>query len=82
MFDLLTTEEDEAAAKQGWQLTYVFDPRTKRTAPEILPSWTHPKVKTKDVATRVAVAMAHGKNDPVAKRAVQLVMRKPTGAKK
>ena len=37
MFDLLTIEEDQAAAALGWSLEYVYDIKTKRWSVQIFP---------------------------------------------
>ena len=38
MHDLLTTEEDQEAAKQGWGLHHVYEMEAKRWSIRILPA--------------------------------------------
>ena len=74
MLDLLTTDEDNEAAAQGWALAYVYDAASKKLAVRLIPSFTHARVKTAETATRVVVELARLKNDQLAARALRLVM--------
>ena len=79
MTDLLTTEESEQAAQQGWQLCYVFDQDRSRWIVEVLPTAEH-RVKSARFMQTVVLNLARSK-DPVALRAMALVMKSHTPEK-
>lgn len=62
MLDLLTTEEDKAAADMGWGLYHVYDEKFNQWVIRILPT---------DAAEKV-VGMARA-NNPVAIKALRLM---------
>jgi hypothetical protein len=72
MFDSLTIEESAAAAKQGWTLATVYDMGKERWALEVLPL-NHPA--TSAVQAQQQVYLQARLNDPVAIKALQLVVR-------
>lgn len=80
MLDLLTIEEDEQAAKQGWLLSHVFDQSTSRWLVEILPTRSNEKVKSARLMQTIVLNLARNK-DPVALRAMSLVMASHAPAK-
>lgn len=81
MFELLTTNESERAAAQGWQLSWVVE--ESKTLVQILPSWQVAQIKSAEQAYRLVMTLAKT-NDPTALRALQLCVRsrQPAAAKK
>ena len=65
MHDLLTVEEDKAAAAQGWVLAHVYDMEVKQWVVRILPATAVPQVvalaKTGNaLALKALRILAHG----------------------
>lgn len=72
--DLLQTHEAEQARRQGWLVAEVFDSRSMRLAPQILPvtftdPFKHARAATAWVATRARA------NDPLALKALRIVVQ-------
>lgn len=72
--DLMQDHEIAEARRQGWLVAQVFDTRTLRLAPQILPisfgePFKHARAATAWVATR-----ARG-NDPLALKALRIVVQ-------
>lgn len=72
--DLLQTHEAAEASAQGWALVDVFDTRSSRLAPQILPihfngPFKHARAATAWVATRAR------SNDPLALKALRIVVQ-------
>ena len=72
MTDLLTKDETEHAAKQGWLLSYVFDQGTSKWLVEVLPVKDN-RVRSARHMQTVVMNLARNR-DPVALRAMSLVM--------
>jgi hypothetical protein len=71
MFD---EHEALSARRQGWLLADVFDPRTQRTRPEILPvAFAKPFDSARKTAAWVIERAKCG--DTLAQKAIQLVMQ-------
>ena len=72
--DLLQTHEAAEAHAQGWLLAQVFDPRSLRLLPQILPvSFGHP-FKHARAATAWVATRARG-NDALALKALRIIVQ-------
>lgn len=72
--ELLQTHEAAEARSQGWLLTQVFDPHSRRLTPQILPVSFGVPFKHARAATAWVVTRARG-NDPLALKALRIVMQ-------
>lgn len=72
-FDLLTEDETQRAAKDGWLVGYVYDLRTLRWAVQVLPvRFAKPFTNASLAASHVVQQARQG--SPLATKALQLVM--------
>lgn len=71
---MLTPYETETARSQGWLLADVFDPRSKKLRPQILPITFKPPFSRAEQATLFVVRRAR-ENDPLALKAVRLIVQ-------
>jgi hypothetical protein len=71
---MLTVEENASARRQGWMLVEVFDLRTGRARPEILPIAFTAPFNTARATTGWVIARAKA-GDALAQKALQLVMQ-------
>jgi hypothetical protein len=71
---MLLDHEITSARSQGWLLTDVFDARTKRTRPEILPITFTPPFGSARAATGWVIQRAKN-GDTLAQKALQIVMQ-------
>jgi len=71
---MLDSTETASARKQGWLVAEVFDPRTKRLLPQILPvAFTKPFTTARSAGAWVVSRARQG--DALALKALQLVMQ-------
>lgn len=74
MYDLLTTEEDKAAAALGWTVQYVFDLERGRWTVQILPKDFAPPFDRTDLVTSMVVGMAR-QGDKLSIKALRLIAK-------
>lgn len=78
MFDLLSIQEDQAAAAQGWELAYVYDQGRKQMRPQVLALPGH--FKHAEAASAFVVDQARLRNE-LAIKAIRLVVHHAKGKK-
>jgi hypothetical protein len=76
MFDLLSVQEDQHAATQGWELAYVYDIGRKQMRPQILA--LRPHFKNAEDAAAFVVNQARQRND-LAIKAIRMVVHHAKG---
>lgn len=81
MFELLTTNERDRAASQGWLLSWVYDLTTKKALVDVLATGEIPKVRHAEAARNQVVAQARA-GDPLAIKALRLTVQSRQGTPK
>ena len=76
MFDLLSIQEDQHAAAQGWELAYVYDLRRRTMRPQILA--LRPHFNNAEQASTFVINEARNRND-LALKAIRLVVHHAKG---
>lgn len=73
MSDLLSIEEDKAAAKQGWGLHHVYDQDVDQWVVRVLPITFRPPLPDAKTAGAYVVNLARS-GDGLAQKALQILM--------